>query len=165
VPTANKHGGQFMGRRRLLATVVISGLIVGVMAAPASGSFTKKQACKLITKSDIEGFFGTAPTQTTEDGKTGKFTTCTWKIPVGGESTVFVGIDKVNKANQKDFDQNKDSPTAEKVPGIKKGFIDGVTVTFIKNGNFVNVQHLAGRPTETDSEALVALAKEVYGKL
>lgn len=155
-----------MDRRRLLATVVISGLLVGVMAAPASGSFTKKQACKLITESDIEGFFGAAPTQTVPDGEKGKFTTCTWKVPAGtGEATVYIGIDKVNKLNQKDFNENKNSSTAEKVPGIKQGFLDGITLTFIKNGNFVNVQHLAATPAETDSEALTGLAKELYGKL
>jgi hypothetical protein len=153
--------------RRLIAGAVVTGLAVGVAVTSASAAFTNKKACKIITESDVEEFFGAAPTQTIQDGQKGKFTTCTWKVPNAGgvETTAFIGIDKPSKVSLKDFDENRKSPTAEKVPGIKKGFIDGITVTFIRNGNFVNVQHLGPTPADTNTAALIELAKELYGKL
>jgi len=156
--------------RRLIVAVMISGMLVGVAAssagASAATSFTKKEACKLVTAGDIEAAFGAAPTETTKDGKAGKFTTCTWKVPsASGDATAFVGIDKTNSLNSKDYGKRSKSPTAEKVPGIKKGFIDGNTLTFVKNGNFVNVQYLGATPAETNADGLVAVATELNDKL
>ena len=122
---------------------------------------------KLIPEATIEEIFGAAPRATIEDGKKGKYTTCTWMVPGpdGVSLTVFIGIDKPNKLNKADFKENSKSATAEKVEGIKKGFIDGITVTFIQHKNFVNVQVLEGTPEETDTDGLIELAKELYSKL
>ena len=152
--------------RRLVATAVISGVLLGALVTPAS-ALTKKKACKLITEADIETIFGTAPTQTVEDFKKGKYTTCTWTVPTadGAQATVFIGIDKPSKLAKRDFEERRSSPTAEKVDGIKKGFIDEITVTFIQHGNFVNVQYLAASPEDTDTDGLIALAQELYDKL
>ena len=152
--------------RRLIAAVVVSGMALGVVATAAS-ALPKKPVCKVITEADIQGVFGAAPTDTIEDGQKGKFSTCTWKVPAsdGSETTAFIGIDKPNSLNKKDFKENSKSATAEKVPGIKKGFIDGNTVTFIKGANFVNVQHLGATPEATNTAALIDLAKLIYSKL
>ena len=156
-------------RTRLIAVVSIAVLLVGGGSAAGASvsSFTKKSACDLISEDDVTGIFGEAPTQTTEDGKKGKFTTCTWMVPTpeGSSATVFIGIDKPNALNKKDFKGNSKSSTAEKVAGIKKGFIDGITVTFIQNGNFVNVQYLAATGEATNTDGLIALAKALYKKL
>ena len=150
--------------RRLVAAVVISGALVGLVVTPASG-FTKKKGCKLISEADIEEIFGAAPTQTTPGDKKGKYTTCTWKLPTdAGDATVFIGLDKPNKLNKSDF-KKKSKGDVEKVKGIKKGFLDGITVTFIKNDNFVNVQYLGPNPEATNTDGLIELAKELYGKL
>jgi len=152
--------------RRLIAAAVLSGVLVGLAVTPAS-AFTKKKACKLIPEATVEEIFGAASTQTIEDGQKGKFTTCTWMVPGanGASVTVFIGIDKPNKLNKKDFKENSKAATAEKVKGIKKGFIDGITVTFIQHNNFVNVQVLAATPEDTDTDALIELAKTLYKKL
>lgn len=152
--------------RRFIAATAIAGFLFGVATTSAS-ALPKKPVCKIITEADIGDIFGAAPTDTIEDGQKGKFSTCTWKVPSasGSEATVFIGINKPNSLNKKDFKDNSKAPTAEKVPGIKKGFIDGITVTFIKGSNFVNVQYLGATPAETDTDGLIALAKEIYGKL
>jgi hypothetical protein len=153
--------------RRLVIVMIGAGMLVATSAMTAAAEFPKKGACKIITEDDIEEIFGTAPTNTVQDLKKGKYTTCTWKVATatGGEATVFVGIDKTSKIALKDFAERRKSPTAEKVAGIKKGFVDENTVTFVKDGSFVNVQYLGPTTDEVDSEGLTDLATNLYDEL
>jgi hypothetical protein len=158
-------------RRYVIAMVVATGLLVGMASAASGARFTKKQACDLVKESDIEAAFFSDPSQTTGDGKKGKFTTCTWLLtPDGGRATVFVGIDKTNKLNKADFKEKSKAATSEKVSGIKKGFYDGETggtVTFIKGANFVNVQYLGATPADAAGakDSVIGLAKVLYKRL
>jgi len=47
----------------------------------------------------------------------------------------------MNSVSKDDVATNSRSPTAEKVPGIKRSFFDDGTVTVIKGKNFANVQY------------------------
>jgi hypothetical protein len=150
------------------ATLIIGS---GAMAGASVSSFTKKNGCDLITEDDIAEIFGEAPTQTTEDGKKGKFSTCTWIVPTpeGGSATVFIGLDKPNTLNKKDFKEKSRLPEVEKVSGIKKGYLlaegNVTTVTFVQSGNHVNVQYLAATGEAVNTDGLIDLAKALYEKL
>jgi len=146
--------------------VIAGGSLFGLGVVPAT-ALPKAPVCKIVTAADIEDIFGVAPTDTIEDGQKGKFSTCTWKVPVpdGSEATAYVGIDKPNALNKKDFKKRSNAPTAEKVAGIKKGFLDGNTVTFIKGSNFVNVQYLSVTADDAETDGLIDLAKLVYSEL
>src|SRR5262245_47411236 len=167
---AVEGGTMRMHRISVAALATVSALVLTVVGATGAGAgLTKKQACDLVDESDVEAAFGAAPSDTVSDGKKGQFTTCTWRVPDanGATGTVFVGIDKVSKPATKDFAKRSKSPTAEKVKGIKKGFHDGQTVTFITNGNFVNVQYVGATPADTaaNEDAIVGFAKTVYDAL
>lgn len=160
-----------MRKHLVVASVTVGLLVLGATAASAA-DFTKKKACVLVTDSDVEEAFGAAPNPGVDQTEKGKFTTCTWTIPAtGGTTTAFIGIDKTNKLNKKDFAEKRKGDTAEKVAGIKKGFYhvaDGAgTVTFIKGDNFVNVQYLgiSGSDPAASKDALIAFAKEAYKSL
>jgi hypothetical protein len=158
--------------RRLIAAMVMLLALMGVAMMPAA-ALTKKQACDLVSEDDVEAAFGAAPTTTTPDGEEGVYTTCTWILPAEGGSTntVFVGIDKPSKIAKEDFKERRKAPDAEKVKGIKKGFViaesNAGTVTFIRSGNFVNVQFLgsAAEDVEANTEGLIDLAKGLYDEL
>jgi hypothetical protein len=160
-------------RMRVIAGIAVAVLLVGsaTVAGASVSSFTKKKGCDLITEDDIAGIFGEAPTQTTDDGKKGKFTTCTWMVPTssGGSATVFIGLDKPNKLNKQDFKEKDKLPNAENVDGIKKGYLlaegNVTTVTFVKSGNHVNVQYLAATGDTVNTDGLIDLAKALYEKL
>ena len=80
---------------------------------------------------------------------------------------MFLGLSKVSAIAKEDFAANSKSPTAEKVPGLKKSFYDTGTVTFIKGKSFVNLQFL-GTIAGDDSvvaEALGTLAKKAAKRL
>ena len=161
--------------RRIVVGGIVSALLVATAVAPAAASFTKKPACDLVAEDTVEAAFGVAPTTTTPQDEAGKFTTCTWILPSdsapGDTDIAFVGMNKPNKLAKKDFKAKNKSDAAEKVPGIKKGFYlsedNAGTVTFIKNGNFVNVQYLGDSPeeVETNKDALFDLATGLYDDL
>jgi hypothetical protein len=159
------------GRGIAIAVVGLLVLVIGAPAGASVSSFTKKSGCDLITEDDIAAIFGEAPTQTTEDGKKRKFFTCTWTVPTpdGGSATVFIGLDKPNTLNKKDFKEKSKLPEVEKVAGIKKGYLlaegNVTTVTFVQHGNHVNVQYLAATGETVNTDGLIDLAKELYKKL
>lgn len=158
--------------RRTVVGGIVSALLVGMAVGPA-GAFTKIPACELVTEEAVEAAFGVAPTTTTPTDEKGKFSTCTWILPGEAPDTdiAFVGMDKPNKLAKKDFKGKVKDPAAEKVSGIKKGFYlpedNAGTVTFIKNGNFVNVQYLGDSPDEVEAnkDALFDLATGLYDDL
>jgi hypothetical protein len=158
-------------RKILVATVVAAGLVL--TAAPVSAAFTDEAGCDLVSEEEIADYFGAAPTQTTPQNEEGEYTTCLWNLPPteAGSSVAFIGIDKVNKLAKKDFKKKIKLPDAEKVDGIKKGFIlpegNSLTVTFIQNGNFVNVQYLGTSPedAEANRDGLISMAQDLYDKL
>lgn len=158
--------------RRVLAATVISMVALAGLTMPAS-ALTDEKACDLVSEDAITEYFGAPPTTTTPAGEEGVYTTCTWLLPAGDNATAtaFVGIDKVSKLAKKDFKASSKSPNAEKVPGIKKGFIlaasNVATVTFIKSGNFVNVQFLGSTPAdaEANQDGLLSMAADLYDEL
>lgn len=158
--------------RRIVVVGAVTALLSGIAVAEAA-EFTKMPACDLVTREAVEAAFGVAPTNTTPQDEKGKFSTCTWILPGAAPDTdiAFVGINKPNKLAKKDFKTKSKNDATEKVPGIKKGFFlpegNAGTVTFIKNGNFVNVQYLGDSPDEVQAnkDKLFALATGLYGDL
>jgi hypothetical protein len=159
--------------RRMVVGGIAAALLLSGIGVAAAAEFTKTPACDLVAGEAVEAAFGVVPTSTTPQDEKGKFTTCTWILAGVAPDTdiAFVGIDKPNSVNKKDFKANSKNDAAEKVPGIKKGFYlledNAGTVTFIKNGNFVNVQYLGDAPDEVEANkaALIDFATGVYGDL
>jgi len=169
------RGGSYapaVKHRVLTAAIVLAALVT--LAGHAS-ALTDEDACDLVSEDAITDYFSTA-TETTPDGEEGVYTTCTWNITFATETgttsaIAFVGIDKVSKVAKQDFKANSKSRDAEKVDGIKKGFYlaegNAGTITFIKSGNFVNVQFLGSSPEDLDAnkDGLTSMAQDLHRAL
>jgi len=154
---------------RWSAAVIVA---IGLVAAPTAGSASvadkKVEACTALTAADIESVLAVTGVGPDTQGIPSDATNCSYAWQGASFGSAHVGLGTYDKSVKKDLPKNSKQPGAEKIPGVKKGYVNaeggssGAIIEAVKGKKFVTIQVFAEGVTK---DQLITLMKLVLKRL